>query len=76
MIAGVDIGGTKIAVGIVGENGRVLAKAECPTDVPSGFDQAMQRVRAFWSSANNRPRSSCAELESEVPVRLTESLVN
>jgi len=44
MIGAVDIGGTKIAVGIVDENGRVLAKVECPTDVPRGFPDAMRRV--------------------------------
>jgi len=44
MIGAVDIGGTKIAVGIVDENGHILAKAECPTDVPQGFDHAMRRV--------------------------------
>jgi len=44
MIGAVDIGGTKIAAGIVDEEGRVLAKAECPTDVPRGFADAMRRV--------------------------------
>lgn len=44
MIGALDIGGTKIAVGVVDANGRVLAKEECPTDVPSGFDHAMQHV--------------------------------
>jgi glucokinase len=44
MIGAVDIGGTKIAVGVVDGNGCVLEKAECPTDVPRGFDHAMQRV--------------------------------
>jgi glucokinase len=32
MIAAVDIGGTKIAVGIVDENGRVLARTQAATD--------------------------------------------
>lgn len=44
MIGAVDIGGTKIAVGVVDDAGRVLAKNECPTDVPRGFDDAMRRV--------------------------------
>jgi len=47
MIGAVDIGGTKIAAGIVDENGRVLSKAECPTDVPRGFADAMRRVAAM-----------------------------
>jgi glucokinase len=45
MIGGVDIGGTKIAVGAVDPQGRVLAKAECATDVPRGFDHAMEQVK-------------------------------
>jgi len=44
MIGAVDIGGSKIATGVVAEQGRVLAKAECPTDVPRGFVDAMRRV--------------------------------
>jgi glucokinase len=32
MIGAVDIGGTKIAVGVVDDGGRVLARAETPTD--------------------------------------------
>ena len=32
MIGAVDIGGTKIAVGIVDDNGKVLARTQAPTD--------------------------------------------
>jgi len=44
MIGAVDIGGTKIAVGVVDDAGHLLARDECPTDVPSGFADAMRRV--------------------------------
>ncbi len=44
MIGGVDIGGTKIAVGVVDQSGHVLASSECATDVRRGFDDAMLRV--------------------------------
>ena len=44
MIGGVDIGGTKIAVGGVDHAGRVLASDECATDVKRGFDHAMRQV--------------------------------
>jgi len=54
MIGGVDIGGTKIAVGVVNPQGRVLAKKETPTDVPRGFNHAMQRVKTLLSQ--------CAEI--------------
>jgi glucokinase len=44
MIGAVDIGGTKIAVGTVDGSGRVRQKTEFPTEVPSGFANAMQRI--------------------------------
>ncbi|HEX8817492.1 MAG TPA: ROK family protein [Terriglobales bacterium] len=54
MIGGVDIGGTKIAVGVVDDHGHVLAKAECPTDVSRGFDHAMQRVQQLLAQCEQR----------------------
>jgi glucokinase len=54
MIGAVDIGGTKIAAGLVDENGRVVAKAECPTDVPRGFDHAMQQVAEMLTQCAGR----------------------
>lgn len=33
---GIDIGGTKINIGIVDENGNILAKAKIPTDAILG----------------------------------------
>jgi len=56
MIGAVDIGGTKIAVGVVDEEGRVLAKAECLTDVPRGFVDAMQRVAEMLAQCVDRTR--------------------
>jgi len=44
LVAAVDIGGTKIAVGIVTRAGRILAQAACPTAPEQGFDAAMQRT--------------------------------
>jgi glucokinase len=44
MIAAVDIGGTKIAVGIVDEQGRVLSRAESPTDADRGYKEALGRI--------------------------------
>ena len=44
MIGAIDIGGTKIAVGVVDGNGRVLAKTERPTEVSRGFHHAMQEI--------------------------------
>lgn len=42
IIGAVDIGGTKIAVGAVREEGAVLARAEVPTATGRGFTAAMQ----------------------------------
>jgi glucokinase len=44
MIGAVDIGGTKIAVGMVDDHGRVLARMESPTDAASGFSNALDRM--------------------------------
>jgi glucokinase len=44
MIAGVDIGGTKVAVGMVNEYGRVLAKQELPTDPEGGYAPFLDRI--------------------------------
>src|SRR5262245_6325141 len=44
MIGAVDIGGTKIAVGIVNETGQILARAECPTDSARRFADGLARI--------------------------------
>lgn len=47
MIGAIDIGGTKIAVGIVNENGRILRSMECPTDAKAGFSNAIARMSSM-----------------------------
>ena len=44
MIGAVDIGGTKIAVGMVNEAGQVLARAECSTAPERGPADALARI--------------------------------
>jgi len=44
VIGAVDIGGTKIAVGVVDEDGRVLARVECPTDADLGYFHALASI--------------------------------
>lgn len=56
MIGAVDIGGTKIAAGVVNKKGGVLAKAECPTDAPRGFDHAMERVIEMLAQGADQSR--------------------
>ena len=44
MIGAVDIGGTKIAVGMVDDTGRVLAKTESPTQGERGYADGLARI--------------------------------
>jgi glucokinase len=44
MIAAVDIGGTKIAVGMIDDQGCVLAQRVSPTDAGAGYDAALERI--------------------------------
>ncbi len=43
MIGAVDIGGTKIAVGIVDQDGKVLARTQAPTN-PHNYAQSIERI--------------------------------
>ncbi len=47
MIGAIDIGGTKIAVGIVDSAGQVIARTESPTFPKRGFDNALDRMTAM-----------------------------
>jgi glucokinase len=44
VVGAVDIGGTKIAVGVVDDSGRVLSRRECPTDAHLGYTAGLQRI--------------------------------
>ncbi len=58
MIGAVDIGGTKIAVGMIDGHGKVLARLECPTDADRGYPEALRRIvemlRATAQTANTK----------------------
>jgi glucokinase len=43
-IGAVDIGGTKIAVGMIDSDGRVMARLERPTDADRGYPEALRRI--------------------------------
>lgn len=45
--AAVDIGGTKIAVGLVSKDGRILTSETAPTDPQAGFEAAIDRMAAM-----------------------------
>ena len=44
-IGAVDIGGTKIAVGMVDDDGRVLSRQEAPTQTAGAWPQALDAHR-------------------------------
>jgi glucokinase len=44
LIGAIDIGGTKIAVGMVNEAGVVLSKLETPTDAHRGYSDGIERM--------------------------------
>jgi glucokinase len=46
-IGAIDIGGTKIAVGAIQEDGKTIKRLECPTEPEKGFQPAMQRIVAM-----------------------------
>jgi glucokinase len=51
MIGAVDIGGTKIAVGVVDGDGRLLSRSECATDAEAGYSSALDRVARMLREA-------------------------
>lgn len=52
MIAGVDIGGTKIAVGIIDDGGKVLCKLETPTEVCRAYPKGLQAIIGMLHEAS------------------------
>lgn len=59
LVGAVDIGGTKIAVGIVREDGTVLCRSECATDPARGMQDAVERIRRMLGEAIER----CGSIE-------------
>lgn len=45
LIGAVDIGGTKIAVGMIDEEGKVRGRLQCPTDPEGGYTRALENIR-------------------------------
>ncbi len=58
MIGAIDIGGTKIAVGIVDKAGQVLACKECATDPNKGLEDGLARVTRMLQEAASETRRS------------------
>ena len=78
MIGAVDIGGTKIAAGIVDECGKVLSNLESPTDAHRGYANGLERMIGMLretardaSAENLRHRHSNYEFSLSVITMLT-----
>jgi glucokinase len=59
IIGAVDIGGTKIAVGAIAEDGTIAWRATCSTDPERGFDDAVRRIRMMLRDAS----MACGEFD-------------
>jgi glucokinase len=59
LLGAVDIGGTKIAVGAVREDGTILDRAEFPTEAEKGFDYAIRRIADMLRAISD----GCHQLE-------------
>jgi glucokinase len=57
LIAGVDIGGTKMAVGMVDDAGNVIAHCECPTDAPQGYPHALGNICRMLNATAHEAKS-------------------
>ena len=58
MIGAVDIGGTKIAAGMVDDNGKVLARMEAPTD-PNRYSEGVERIAQMLRKTAQRAGVEC-----------------
>jgi glucokinase len=59
-VGAVDIGGTKIAVGIVDENGRLLCRLESPTEGTGPYAKALERTCTMLHEAEQRTGTDIA----------------
>lgn len=60
LIAGIDIGGTKVAGGLVNKNGKLLKAVTVPTEAAGGFEksfgQILNVIEQLISQAGGRER--------------------
>jgi glucokinase len=59
MIGAVDIGGTKLAVGLVDENGKVLAKNGIVTGSDSSYSAGLEKIAGMFREME---RYACVEI--------------
>lgn len=68
MIGAVDIGGTKMAVGMIDKDGKVLAGRECPTDADRGYAEALRRIIAMLRATAQTTNAEISGIGSTGPV--------
>jgi len=57
LIGAVDIGGTKIAVGMVDDEGKVWARREFPTDADGGYSHALDNIRKMLTATETAAKT-------------------
>ena len=57
-VLGIDIGGTKLAAGVVSHEGKILARAEVPTLAAEGFEPVLARIIALGRGLLGRPEAA------------------
>jgi glucokinase len=71
VIGVVDIGGTKLAVAVVDENGRLHGRAEEPTLPERGFERAVERIVGMLHSARGAASLTGIGVGSTGPISRT-----
>jgi glucokinase len=67
VIGAVDIGGTKIAAGVVTESGTILGRLECPTAPAEGFRAAMRRTAEMLRAVSRQAGAGYAGIGVACP---------
>jgi glucokinase len=62
-VLGIDIGGTKLAAGIVDLSGRILARAEIPTLAAEGPERVLDRIVWLSQSVRESPAAVSCRIE-------------
>ncbi|OGB95957.1 MAG: hypothetical protein A2Z31_01695 [candidate division NC10 bacterium RBG_16_65_8] len=61
-VLAIDIGGTKLAAGIVDSEGRMLARGEVPTRATEGLEPVLARIVTLGRSLLSRPEAADAHV--------------
>jgi glucokinase len=75
LVIGVDIGGTKVAAGLVAPGGKVIRRAEIPMYVHGSAAEAMQCVHEAIQSAQGGEEVAAIGVASPGPLQIPEGIV-